>query len=339
MQNRLPAFTSIMAAAALSVPPAFADAEKVNAGTFIRADSDVYIANMAKEIGGLGTFAHSREVVPPDKQTIIRMNRDTLYSNAVVDLEGGPVTVTLPKADDGRSVALEVFSQDHFSTAVVDEGTHTFTKEDVGTRYAALLVRTFVDMNNPDDVKNAHAVKDAITLEQAAAGTLELPDHDKTSHHATRHALLDLGALGIGGLGAQMGSGPEKVDPVAHLIAAAAGWALNPPNGAIYLNPPLTTSDGTRVHQLVMKDVPVEAFWSIGVYNKDGFFEPNALNVNSVNSARPRAGDARLTAVGPPRRLGTARAGRAARQPEGAGGTSPAARIWRSCPDLWQPEH
>ncbi len=53
-----------------------------------------------------------------------------------------------------------------------------------------------------------------------------------------------------------------------------------------------------------MKDVPVEAFWSIGVYNKDGFFEPNALNVNSVNSARPRAGDARLTAVGPPPALG-----------------------------------
>ncbi len=31
-------------------------------------------------------------------------------------------------------------------------------------------------------------------------------------------------------------------------------------------------------------DVPVDAFWSISVYNRDGFFEPNDQGVYSVNS-------------------------------------------------------
>ena len=37
-------------------------------------------------------------------------------------------------------------------------------------------------------------------------------------------------------------------------------------------------------YSLTVGDVPVDGFWSISVYNADGFFEPNPTGVYSVNS-------------------------------------------------------
>ncbi|SEM44999.1 Protein of unknown function [Gemmobacter aquatilis] len=277
--------TFILAFAFLTASPfgfAAAETKPVNAVTFIRAESDNYMRNIVAQNGGLGVLVHQREVVPLDKQTIIRMNRDTLYSSAVVDLAAGPVTVTMPEVDEGRYVALQVVNQDHLTPMVLHDGSAVLTQESVGTRYAALLVRVFVNPSSPEDITKAHAVQDAIKLEQTSPGSLEMPEWDKTSLDAARKALLDLGALGSEGFGVQMGKMGE-VDPIAHLVATAVGWGLNPPSEAIYLNPALTTNDATTVHRLTMKDIPVDAFWSISVYNKAGFFEPNALNRNSVN--------------------------------------------------------
>lgn len=268
----------------LSAPlPASSGTAHVNAASFIRAESDTYMRSIVAQNGGLGVLAHERTPVPLDKQTIIRMNLDTLYSSAVVDLAAGPVTVTMPDVGDGRYVAMQIVNQDHLTPMVLHEGTTVLTEEMVGTRYAAILVRVFVDAASPEDLTAAHAVQDAIRLEQASAGTLELPDWDKTSHDAARQALLDLGALGTEGFGPQMGRAGE-VDPIAHLVATAVGWGLNPPTEAVYLLPALTTNDGTTVHVLTMKDIPVDGFWSISVYNREGFFAPNALNRNAVNN-------------------------------------------------------
>ena len=37
-------------------------------------------------------------------------------------------------------------------------------------------------------------------------------------------------------------------------------------------------------YELTFKDVPVDAFWSVSVYNSAGFFEPNPRHLYSVNS-------------------------------------------------------
>jgi len=69
----------------------------VTVDNFIRAETDLYFGNMMKE-SSLGQFAHRREPAAIDSQTIIRLNRDTLYSAAIFDLDAGPVTITLPDA-------------------------------------------------------------------------------------------------------------------------------------------------------------------------------------------------------------------------------------------------
>src|SRR4051812_37222303 len=78
----------------------------VTADNFTRAESDLYFSGVVKN-GGFGKFDHTREPAPLDKQTVIRLNRDTLYSAAVFDLDAGPVTITLPDAGT-RFMSLQV---------------------------------------------------------------------------------------------------------------------------------------------------------------------------------------------------------------------------------------
>jgi hypothetical protein len=71
----------------------------VSVDNFSRAETDVTMAAYAKE-GALGKFLSARAPVSIDDQKVVRMNRDTLYSFGVFDLDAGPVTLTLP--DTGK---------------------------------------------------------------------------------------------------------------------------------------------------------------------------------------------------------------------------------------------
>ena len=85
----------------------------VTIDNFGRAEFDLYFGNAVKEAGGVGKLFHHREPMAMDKQGVIRSNRDTLYSMAVVDLDAGPVTVTLPDAGK-RFRSLMVVNEDHY---------------------------------------------------------------------------------------------------------------------------------------------------------------------------------------------------------------------------------
>lgn len=274
--------TFAAAVASLATSAVMAEPVTVSVANFVRAETDNYMVNLLGS-APLGKFIHTRTPVPLDAQTVIRMNLDTLYSSAAVDLAAGPVTVTVPAQSDGRYVAVEVISQDHYAIDVLHEGTKTYSQEDVGTRYAVLLLRVFVDARNPDDIKAANAVQDSVTLAQDASGSLEVPEYDQASLTATRNAILGLAALGTEGLGRRMGR-KDEVDPIAHLLATAAGWGLNPETEAVYVMSAPAQNDGTTVTTMTLKDVPVDGFWSVTVYDKNGFMAKNDLGVNAINN-------------------------------------------------------
>lgn len=261
----------------------------VTPDNFIRAESDVYMAAQRKD-GAFGAFKHTREVAPVDRQLIVRLNRDTIYSSGVFDLDAGPVTITLP--DPGtRFLSALVINEDHYNPAVFyGAGTHTLTRENVGTRYAMVGVRIFVDPNDPADVKQANALQEAITASQPGGpGTFEIPDWDPVSQKKVRDALMALSNT-LPDLRYAAGQDETAVDPVRRIAAAASGWGLNPDRDAIYLNVFPERNDGKTVYRLAVKDVPVDAFWSVTVYTADGFFRPNDLNAYSINSVTGKKG-------------------------------------------------
>lgn len=252
----------------------------VHVSNFVLAETDRYFSNAAKE-GAFGTLRHRREATAIDHQDVIRMNRDTLYSQGVFDLNAAPLTVTLP--DPGkRFMSLQVISQDHYTMDVVyAPGRYEYAKDKIGTRYVYLIIRTLANAENPDDVKAANVLQDEIKVQQQSIGTFEVPSWDPISQNKVRDALLMLGSQG--GTKTMFGR-PNEVDPVSFLIGSAAGWGGNPPGAAIYLSVFPEQNEGRTPHRLTVKDVPVDGFWSISVYNDKGFFEKNEFGLYSLNN-------------------------------------------------------
>lgn len=198
-----------------------ADVVPVTADNFVRAETDLYFSSFVKD-GGFGRLHHNRQVTDVQHQTVVRLNRDTMYSAAVFDLDGGPVTIVLPDAGK-RFMSMQVINQDQYTPMVIYKpGAHTLTRANVGTRYVAVAIRTLVDPNDPADVKQVQALQDAIKTTQKSPGKFEVPKWDPVSQKKVRDALLTL-ADTLPDTTRMFGT-KEQVDPVRRLIGAASAW-------------------------------------------------------------------------------------------------------------------
>ncbi len=155
-----------------------------------------------------------------------------------------------------------------------------------------MAIRTLVNPNDPKDLDEVHRLQDAIKVRLKEAGKLELPDWNQADLKDIRNALLVL-AKHTGGFKHAFGA-KGQVDPIKHLIGTAAGWGGNPDKDATYLGLAVPKNDGTTIYRLHVKDVPVNAFWSVTVYDAAGYFEKNPYNAYSLNNitAKKDAGGA-----------------------------------------------
>lgn len=258
----------------------------VNVANFARAESHRMFAAILHDAGGVNRWMKNRVPTPIDHQPVIRQNRDTLYSASIVDIAGG-ATVTIPDSGD-RYVSVMVVNEDHYVNDVFyDAGRHELTLEKLDTRYVLLAVRILVDPTDPADVAEVNALQDRFVIEAGSAQPFVLPDYDEASFAATRKPLIEL-ARGLGGFDRAFGR-RDDVDPIRHLIASAAAWGGLPEEHAYYVNvePGLPVGE----YKLTVQDVPVDAFWSVSLYNADGYFEANDRDAYSVNDLTGKPND------------------------------------------------
>jgi len=247
---------------------------------FVRAESDKMFNSYVK-MGAFGKFLHIPKPTPIDQQKVVRMNRDTIYSLGVFDLTT-PVSITKP--DTGkRFQSMQVVNEDQYTQMVVYKpGKYTLTQKKIGTRYVFVIVRTLVDSENPEDVKKVNAIQQQTKVEQKSVGKFEIPNWDTASQDKIRAALKVLSAT-MANYNDAFGS-KDDVNPVKFLFASATGWGGNPQKDAMYAGVTPEMNDGKTPYTLNVKDVPVDGFWSISLYNKEGYFQKNKYNAYSVNN-------------------------------------------------------
>ena len=273
---------ALLAAAALAQGAPSAPVA-VTPDNFPAAESDLNFSVVVKE-GGLGKFSHQRKAAALNKQTAQHAERDLFVSNALLDLDAGPVAITLPDAG-GRFLSLQIVDEDAFTPEVdYGPGRYALSKEKIGTRYALATVRIRVDPDDPKDVEAAHALEDAIKVEQPEGpGKFQIPNWDAASQVDVRAGLMVLAATLPDAKGM---FGPRgKVDPVRRLIGSALAWGGLPETDLMTFAVTPERNDGRTVHRLALKDVPADGFWSVSVYNERGFLEPNPESAYVIDSA------------------------------------------------------
>ena len=256
-----------------------------------------YIADVATATctGGLGTILNLQKAADPKDRTVIRINFDTLYSWLILDLTT-PAMFTLPQTN-GRYQSAMVVNGQGYVYVEKDPGDYTLTEDEVGSRYALVAFRTGVNIQDPEDVAQAQALQAKLSVSQAKTGEYIQPNKWDLEQMMALRAAYNEERNEKGVKSEELFGRKGEVTPEQNNMGVAVGIGGLPKEGAVYL---FYTPSSSEPQMLTLKDVPNgdNAFWSLTVYDKDGFPVGENFNVNSAFAKTNESGDVVLNLGG-----------------------------------------
>lgn len=144
-----------------------------------------YMEATAKLAGGTNKLLHTKKLPTEGSDAVVTPALDHLYSKGVIDLSKGPVTIEYPEVDEGRYYSIHVTDQEHYTIfdKIHPEGKFTFVRKGKNMEvpegatviespgdYPHLFIR--VQVKTPEDLVNALAIQEKITLTASSSKTL-----------------------------------------------------------------------------------------------------------------------------------------------------------------------
>lgn len=243
----------------------------------------------SQDLEGVNNFNHKRQLTPTDKQPVVRMNRDTYYSMALIDVSKG-ASITMPEIPDGKYMSIQPVTEDHriqamkYGPGTFELTTHTGTHLYVIVRLDA----TFTEA----EVKE---IQDKMSINANSNNAFTAMPVDEESFTAVENALKAKmpSVIKRDGVDALKGmftnprdSSNELFNQEKYELGAALGWGGAQMIDNIYELSGNYSAD--RCYQMTFEDPKNLAFWSITVYDKNGFMFNDLANFSS-NTAQANA--------------------------------------------------
>ncbi len=238
---------------------------------------------------GVNTILHKRKLTPTDAQPVVRMNRDTYYSMAVVDVSKG-ASITIPEVPEGKYVSVQPVTEDHRIQPMF-YGAGTFELSTHEGTHLYLVVR----LDSTFSEAEAAQYQDKMSINAKSNIPFKAEPVNQESFKTTEDALKAMmpaitkrdGKDALVGMFTAPNDDSNKLfSQEKYEVGAAIGWGGAQAADNIYEvsgNFPADTC-----HEAKFQDPKNKAFWSITVYNKEGFMFNDLANLSS-NTAIPNA--------------------------------------------------
>lgn len=290
-----PARQGLLAAIIAIAAPATSWAEPVDSiDDFFRADGvTATVENyptletsrqllIAQGRAAVNDIAHNRKLTPTDDQPVVRMNRDTYYSFAVVDVSAG-ASITIPALPEGKYVSVQPVTMDH-RIQPMSYGSGTF---ELATHFGTHLYLV-IRLDNTLSESEANAIQDGMAITAASAKPFTAEPVDKESFDAVELSLRQKLPEVVAKYGANLvygmftaptddSRGMFNVEK--YTVGAAIGWGGAQLTDNVYESSPNYPAEGC--YSATFEDPDNGAFWSFTIYDQNGFMFDDVAHMSS----------------------------------------------------------